>query len=91
MCKGASSIVDFDPIVHAVALGTAAMGMRVWYEHVDSNASIADGGSREGVADPVAAQAGVALAWAHDPGWPADLRELPPSFWIEYARRVSRA
>ena len=84
--KGASSIGDFDPIVHAVTLASVALNIKTWYEHVDSNANCADGGSREGVSDPVAARLGIELRWAEDPGWPVDLRALSSERWCEFAR-----
>ena len=55
--------------------------MPVWFEYVPSNSNIADGGSRQGVTDPVAKAAGFALS---EGAWPAawpDLHQYSPASW----------
>ena len=48
LCKGSSTVSDFGCIAHAVHLALASIDCRCWFEHVDSKANIADGGSRLG-------------------------------------------
>ena len=63
---GNSRVVDLGVMSHITAWAVARANIAVWYEHVESAANLADGGSRIGQGDPVAATAGVRLqhvAW----------------------------
>ena len=82
LCKGSSSVVDFGCVVHAIHLHVASLGLLAWYEHVDSQANIADGGSRVGVEDPVARRMGIRLAEVQLPPWPLDVADAPPDTWL---------
>ena len=82
-CKGASSIGDYDAIVHTVMLQSAHLNLSMWWEHVDSDANIADGGSRIGVSDPVAAAAGVKLKDVAMIAWPAHPRDASAQTWLD--------
>ena len=82
MGKWSSEVVDFGTVVHAAHLHIAAYGLLAWFEHVDSAANPADGGSRLGVRDPVASLMGVTLREVHLPPWPSSVRFAPASAWL---------
>ena len=81
-CNGASSIADFDCVVHAVLLRCAHLRLSVWWEHVDSAANCSDGGSREGVTCAVAHGLGVKLREVPMCSWPAEPLLAPTDTWL---------
>ena len=82
LCKGSCTVVDFGSVVHAIQLYMASFGLLTWYEHVDSEANVADGGSRKGVEDPLARSMGIVLRTATLPPWPADVRAASAQVWL---------
>ena len=81
-CKGSSTVSDFGCVVHAVQLALASLSCRAWFEHVDSKANIADGGSRLGESCPEARRLGISLREVPLPPWPQRPLESPPSEWL---------
>ena len=77
--KGDSSAVDLSCMSRALCMRTLALETTVWFEYVESEANIADGGSRCGVDCPVSREAGIHLrevscpklptAWNHKADW----------------------
>ena len=65
---GNSRVLDLSLPVYTVAMRSTMLNCSPWREHVDSAANIADGGSREGIIDPVAAKLGIRL---HHVQWPS--------------------
>ena len=58
---GNSRVADLGVISHLTSWAVSSANIAVWYEHVESAANLADGGSRIGQGNPVAAAAGVRL------------------------------
>ena len=80
----ASVRTDLGSIAFGVHLCLAKRAVRAWWDYVPSASNIADGGSREGVTDPVAAAAGISLRQV---GFPMSLRELiyaKPASWAAH-------
>ena len=73
-------------MVHAILLQVAAYRLLAWYEHVDSAAKVADGGSRLGTKDPLARSLGITLREVALPPWPADVRNAPALTWLNMLR-----
>ena len=86
LCNGSSSVVNFGTVVHAMLLQVAAYRLLAWYEHVDSEANVADGGSRLGVEDPLARSLGVTLREVPVPPWPVNVRDAPAQAWLDMLR-----
>ena len=81
-CKGSSVVADVGCIVHAVLLHQAALKVQAWYEHVDSKANIADGGTR--FSTEITDALGISLKQLSLPPWPANTLTAPPSEWISW-------
>ena len=87
--SGNSTAADLGSISFGVHLCLAKRAVRAWWDYVPSVSNIADGGSREGVADPAAAAAGIHLKQVD---FPMSLRELvyaDPSAWAAHWRSFS--
>ena len=69
-----------------LGLSVAAYRLLAWYEHVDSAANIAAGGSHLGVEDPLARSLGVTLHEVVVPPWPANVRDAPAQTWLDMPR-----
>ena len=62
----------------------AKRSVRAWWEYVPSASNIADGGSRTGVRDPVAASVGIALTQLPFPAALRDLVHALPEAWSHH-------
>ena len=60
--NGASKSRDQGTLVHAYSLKIVQLKSQLWLEHVQSASNVTDGGSREGITDPVAKALGVVLS-----------------------------
>jgi len=77
--KGDSAATDLACMSRALCMRTLELRVTVWFEYVESEANIADGGSRCGVECPVSRDAGIKLrevpcpklpiAWNHKADW----------------------
>ena len=83
VCKGTSSSADFGCLVHALHLHAVRLDLLMWWEHVDSDANIADGGSRVGGRDTLARSLGVKLRDVPLPPWPEDVLSAPVRLWMD--------
>ena len=81
-CKGSSVVADISCIIHASLLAMASPRICSWYEHVDSKANIADGGTRNFF--EVAEALGVSLVVKSLPPWPSNTVKAPPRYWLEW-------
>merc|ERR1712039_21516 len=82
LCKGASTVEDLGCLIHAILLVIAGLRMRAWFEHVDSKANCADGGSRVGNKCPLAAGLRIPLAEVSLPHWPQQVLGASASEWL---------
>ena len=61
LVMGSSRITDLSVSGYVACGAMATHRLSVWFEHVESYANVADGGSRAGDTDPVAGQMGIHL------------------------------
>ena len=85
LCKGSSVVADFGCVVHAFLLAAAKLNTRPWFEHVDSKANPADGGTRDSLV--TAHQLGIGLREVPVPEWPVDTVNATPYEWLDWANR----
>ena len=85
LCKGSSVVADFSCVVHALLLAAAKLNTRPWFEHVDSKANPADGGTRDSLT--TAHQLGVDLREVPIPEWPVDTVNATPYEWLGCVNR----
>jgi len=81
-CKGSSVVGDVSCIIHAAVLRMASIRMRSWYEHVDSHANVADGGTR--FSTTITDLLGIPMRDVSLPPWPKDTLHAPPSEWLSW-------
>eukprot|EP00973_Karenia_brevis_P069480 9661580-Karenia_brevis.AAC.1 len=60
------------------------MNLLVWWEHVDSEANIADDGSRAGRDAPIYAKHLVSVTDIQFPEWPQHLRQASIGEWLQW-------
>ena len=84
LISGRARIADLGTVIHAFHLSLAHLHSTVWFEHVESPANPADGGSRVGAACPVARQLGVSLSRWSFPKWPRDVLTAHPATWLAF-------
>jgi hypothetical protein len=85
LCKGSSVVADFGCVVHAFLLAAAKLNARPWFEHVDSKANPADGGTRDSL--ETAHQLGIDLREVPVPEWPVDTVNATPYEWLAWVNR----
>ena len=84
--NGHSQVHDLSSIYAGAGVAARAFGLAPWFEYVPSPSNIADGGSRIGIADPVARLAGISLSPAEFPTtWPS-LWSFRASEWAAFFR-----
>ena len=92
---GTGRVADLGTILHATALHLVNLNCQAWWEHVDSAANPADGGSRVGVCCEIAKLLGTELREYEFPAWPSDVINAKPEVWLrlleETEGRTSRA
>ena len=72
-------------VLGGLHLALVALGSSAWWEHVESEANPADGGSRdEGVACQLAKRVGVLLSKVDFPPFPASMAAMTPSDWLKH-------
>ena len=79
--SGRCAVLDMNSAVGGFHLLLARLRITAWWEHVDSKANPTDGGSRLGVACPIAKRLGFRLEERAFPRWPADVSAFAPSDW----------
>ena len=79
-CKGSSAISDISHLVGAsIACEVSAM-LRVWREHVDSHANLADAGTRDGLDDYKSLN--IQVTELALPPWPASVKHALLQDWL---------
>ena len=71
---GNSKVIDLSIPTYTAALYAIKLRCCPWWEHVESAANVADGGSRVGVSCPVAKRLGITLQWQ---SWPVSQSGAP--------------
>jgi hypothetical protein len=82
--SGSSSAADLGTLMFGTHLCLAMRSIRAWWEYVPSASNIADGGSRTGVSDPVAAAAGITLRQEVFPISLKDMVFASPAAWSRF-------
>jgi hypothetical protein len=77
--KGSSVVADISCIVHAMLLSSARLRLKSWFEHVDSKANLADGGTRG-----QHWALGTYLPELNVPPWPANTSKASPDTWLNW-------
>ena len=77
--SGSSVVADISRIVHAMLLCSARLKLKSWFEHVDSKANLADGGTRG-----QQWASGTFLQNLPIPPWPTDTCKAPPEVWLKW-------
>ena len=81
LASGSSKVADVDALSYAVRLWSLKLACDLWWEYVPSPSNIADGGSRAGVTDEVAAAAGITLREVTFPPFPI-WSTASPETWL---------
>jgi hypothetical protein len=84
LVKGISADPDLGVIGHAIHLCLAGNGMSSWFEHVESAANGADGGSRN--CDKLASSLNIDLVDAPMLQWPASPLRTKPEEWLQWLK-----
>jgi len=84
LAKGGSRRHDLSAITLGVSLGIAHLDVRPWWDYVESASNIADGGSRTGLLDQVAADMDIKLKPIHKFGLPRGFPMTTPGQWQEW-------
>jgi len=82
LCNGSSTVADISCIVHATLLAVAGLRSAVWWEHVDSKANLADGGTRGSAR--FAEALGIPLTARAVPPWPLSPLAASPDAWLQW-------
>jgi len=82
LCKGSSTVADISCIIHAILLSIAACRAMTWWEHVDSAANAADGGTR--MSSEVSDALGILLRDLPLPPWPPNTLEASADVWLKW-------
>ena len=85
LCKCSSVIADFGCVVHALLLAAAKLNARPWFEHVDSKANPADGGTRDSFIS--SRQLSIQLQEVQVPQWPSSTVNATPQEWLAWIDR----
>ena len=88
LCKGSSTVADFGCVIHALLLAAARLRTRPWFEHVDSKANPADGGTRGSTES--ASSLGIKLKEVDMPDWPENTVLATPATWFRWLNRNIR-
>ena len=82
--SGNSTAADLGSLAFGAHICMAKRSIRAWWDYVPSASNIADGGSREGTTDPVAAAAGISLEQRAFPLCLRDLVYAQPAAWANH-------
>jgi hypothetical protein len=77
--KGSSIVADISCIIHAMLLSAARLKLKSWFEHVDSKANLADGGTRG-----QQWAASIFLEELPVPPWPVNTSNALPEVWLKW-------
>ena len=84
--SGRSTVADVNAPLGGLHLWLAELRCSAWWEHVDSKANPADGGSRVGIECPLAKSMGIVLESCAFPEWPDWVEDASPVDWLRIFR-----
>ena len=82
--SGRSSVLDVNSLLTGLHLLLTSLRVTSWWEHVDSHANPADGGSRQGTSCKLAKRLGIPLKWVKFPFVPACMAAADPTEWFKF-------
>ena len=85
LCKGSSVVADFGCVIHALLIAMVRLNVQPWWEHVDSAANPADGGTRGSLQS--AEELGIKLKHKLVPDWPRSTVKATPAEWMAWLDR----
>jgi len=84
LIKGSSRREDLSAMSSAIHVELVRSECRPWFDYVETRSNSADGGSRVGLTDPIAAQLGIKLVQLRLPAFPAGFPFCDPDMWIRW-------
>ena len=82
--SGRSSVLDVNSLLTGLHLLLTSLRVTSWWEHVDTHANPADGGSRQGTSCKLAKRLGIPLEWVKFPFVPACMAAAGPTEWLKF-------
>ena len=82
--SGRSSVLDVNSVLTGLHLLLTSLRVTSWWEHVDTHANPADGGSRQGTSCNLAKRLGIPLEWVKFPFVPACMAAAGPTEWLKF-------
>ena len=73
-----------DVVLTGLHLLLTSLRVTIWWEHVDTHANPADGGSRQGTSCKLAKRLGIPLQWVKFPFVPACMAAAGPTEWLKF-------
>ena len=84
LMAGKSKVADLSTLAFGCHIGLTRFTVTPWFEYVESDANIADGGSRVGVEDSIARSVGIHLYYVKFPYFPVPLVGVPAKQWVAF-------
>ena len=77
------AVLDVNSLLTGLHLLLTSLRVTSWWEHVDTHANPADGGSRQGTSCKLAKRLGIPLEWVKFPFVPACMAAAGPTEWLK--------
>ena len=90
LVKGGASRTDLAAIANGMWIGMCMLDVRGWFDYVESESNVADGGSRVGRADALAQSMGIRLSQIGTFALPASFPRTSPTEWEGWWRSADR-
>ena len=87
--SGRSSVLDENSLLTSLHLLLTSLRVTSWWEHVDTHANPADGGSRQGKSCKLAKRLGIPLEWVKFPFVPACMAAAGSTEWLKFFKCFS--
>ena len=84
--SGRSSVLNVNSLLTGLHLLLTSLRVTSWWEHVDTHANPADGGSRQGTSCKLAKRLGFPPEWVRYPFVPACMAAAGPTEWLKFSR-----
>ena len=85
---GRSSVLDMNSLLTGLHLLLTSLRVTSWWEHVDTHANPADGGSRQGMSCKLAKRLGIPLEWVKFLFVPACMAAAGPTEWLKFFKMI---
>ena len=78
------AVLGVNSLLTGLHLLLTCLRVTSWWEHVDTHANPADGGSRQGTSCKLAKRLGIPLEWVKFPFVPACMAAAGPTEWLKF-------